>query len=172
MSDPLLIVSEIVSSAIKHPESIDIVLGPGNPDENETAQYQFLHQSPELTILRAIMPEHLKSPPHNHLVWAVIGIYRGSENNVFYRRNGDRIEEVGHHNLVAPEVTALDADVIHGISNPLAQRSYALHVYGGALANPARSVWNPFDFSEESFQLTALLKYEREMSQVTEHNAI
>ena len=172
MSDPPFVVSEILSLLIQSPESIDAFLGPGNPEENETAQYQFLHQSPELTILRVIMPEHLQSPPHNHLVWAVIGMYRGRENNVFYRRDGARIEKVGHRNLVAPEVMVLAPDTIHGISNPLAQRSYALHVYGGALANPARSLWNPFTFGEEPFRLPELLKYEREMTQVTEHNAV
>jgi predicted metal-dependent enzyme (double-stranded beta helix superfamily) len=173
MSEPTVAVNRILAEAIKDPGAIDAAIGPGDPSENESAQYHFLHQSPELTIMRVIMPEHLQSPPHNHLVWAVIGMYRGGENNVFYRRNGERIEESGRHNLSAPEVMELAADIIHGISNPLDRRSYALHVYGGSLANPARSLWNPFTLREEPFQLPAMLQYEREMMvRRLEHNAI
>jgi len=163
LSDPVRSISEMLSNAIKYPDAIDTALGLGNAIGDESAQYTFLHQSPELTILRVIMPGHLQSPPHNHLVWAVVGMYRGNENNVFYRKNDDRIELSGHRNLVAPEVMVLDADIIHGISNPLPHRSYALHVYGGTLANPARSLWNPFTLSEESFQLPVMLQYEREL---------
>ena len=163
LSDPIRTASEMLSNTIKDPDAIDTALGAGDATDNESAQYTFLHQSRELTILRVIMPGHLQSPPHNHLVWAVVGMYRGNENNVFYRKKDGRIEMSGHRNLVSPEVMVLDADIIHGISNPLPQRSCALHVYGGALANPARSPWNPFTLSVESFQLPAMLKYEREL---------
>jgi len=158
-------ICEIMSEAAAHPASIETALRPGGATAGECAQYHFLYQSSDLTILNVIMPGHLPSPPHNHLIWAVIGIYGGRENNVFYRREGDRVVEAGRRNLVAPEVMVLTPDTIHGISNPLAQRSYALHVYGGRLANPARSLWNPFTLQEELFKLSALLNYEREMIQ-------
>ncbi len=171
-SDPALAVSEILADAIADPAAIDAELGPGDPMANESAQYDFLHQSPELTILRVIMPEYLQSPPHNHLVWAVIGMYRGREDNVFYRRQDDHIAATAHRNLFAPEVLVLPADTIHGIANPLPEQSFGLHVYGGTLANPARSLWDPFTLAEKPFQLPVMLQYEREMTERAVHNAL
>jgi predicted metal-dependent enzyme (double-stranded beta helix superfamily) len=57
---------------------------------------------------------------------------------------------------------ALAADTIHHIRNPLAECPHALHVYGGNLVNPARSLWNPSTLDEERFELSALARYERE----------
>lgn len=163
---PAHAIQEIMSEAVADAAAIEAALESEAPAIGESAQYAFLHQSPDLTILKVVMPEHLSSPPHNHLVWAVIGMYKGRENNVFYRRDGERIVKAGRRNLVAPEVMVLAPDTIHGISNPLSGLSYALHVYGGTLANPARSLWNPFTLKEEPFQIPALLKYEREMAQL------
>lgn len=167
MPDPADAVRKIMSDAMTVPTSIESALGTEELNEGDSAKYVFLHQSPALTILKVVMPGNLLSPPHNHLIWAVIGIYKGRENNIFYRREGDRIVETGRRDLVAPEVMMLTPDVIHGISNPIAHQSYALHVYGGSLANPARSLWNPFTLKEEPFQIPALLNYEREMMQRT-----
>ena len=129
-----------------------------------TAQYLFLHQSPDLTILQVTTPGHLRSLPHNHLVWAVIAMYDGCERNIFYRRNSNRLIVDGEQTVAAPDIIMLPSDIVHAISNPLAQPSSALHVYGGALSNPARSMWNPFTFEEEPFDLSTLLKYEQEMN--------
>jgi hypothetical protein len=78
--------------------------------------------------------------------------------------NGFDAETDSRRNLVAPDTLLLAEDVIHGISNPIARPSHALHVYGRALANPARSLWNPFTFEEEQFRLPVLSGYEREMT--------
>ncbi len=164
--DPAQTVHAIMTRIIPDTAAIEAALGRVELQDATSAQYRFLHQSPELTVMHVTMPGHLQSPPHNHLVWAVIGIYRGRENNVFYRREHDAIAETGRRNLAAPEVMTLAPDVIHGIANPLPVPSCALHVYGGSLANPLRSLWNPFTFQEEPFQISALSRYESEMTRV------
>lgn len=161
--DPARAVHDLMSEAISEPAAIEAALGAVQLPDGSTAQYNFLHQSPELTILNVVMPGGLQSPPHNHLIWAVIGMYQGRENNVFYRREGGGIVESGKRNLRAPEVMTLPPDIIHGISNPLARQSCGLHVYGGSLSNPARSLWNPFTFKEEAFQVAAMSGYEQEL---------
>jgi predicted metal-dependent enzyme (double-stranded beta helix superfamily) len=91
-------------------------------------------------------------------------MYEGAEKNTFYRLEGHRLLETGEQTATAPEVLTLASDVIHSIANPLSQPSRALHVYGGTLANPSRSLWNPRSFAQEPFQLSALMKYEQEMN--------
>jgi predicted metal-dependent enzyme (double-stranded beta helix superfamily) len=105
-----------------------------------------------------------KSPPHNHLVWAVIGVYKGQENNVFYQRKDEIISEVGRQECHASAVITLPADKIHRIENPLPHRSCSLQVYGGALNNPARSLWNPATLQEGQFVFDTFIQYEREMT--------
>jgi len=139
-------------------------LEPLQPIDDTTPKYEFLHQSPDLTVLQVILSGCFRSPPHNHLVWAVIGMYEGSEKNIFYRKEEEHLLEDSVKYVSAPEVIMLAPDTIHGISNPSPQRSYALHVYGGAFSNPARSLWNPFTLLKEPFQPSALLKYEQEMN--------
>lgn len=126
----------------------------------KTAQYLFLHQSPDLTVVQVIVPGYLRSAPHNHLVWAVIGMYEGCESNTFYRRETGHLVATGVVDLVAPGVIDLAPDVIHSIANPCKELSLALHVYGGPLANPARSLWHPVTLQEEPFQLATLSSYE------------
>ena len=57
----------------------------------------------------------------------------------------------------------LEREIIHGIFNPSSDWSYALHVYGGKLDNPRRSLWNPFTLKEEPFRLSTFLACEKEM---------
>ena len=163
-TDPISTVHRIVRDVIEDRKSIVSALRQGRANSETTAQYIFLHQSPELTILQVITPLRFRSPPHNHLVWAVIGMYEGCEKNRFYRRDGNRLREDSVRDVTAPEAITLASDAIHGIANPLDRPSYALHVYGGALTNPERSIWNPFTFEEEPFQLATLSKYEDAMN--------
>ena len=48
--------------------------------------------------------------PHNHNIWAVIGIYSGREGNMFWRRIDEdsqgRIEAVGARSLCLGDVTS------------------------------------------------------------------
>jgi predicted metal-dependent enzyme (double-stranded beta helix superfamily) len=57
--------------------------------------------------------------PHNHGMWAVIGIYGGREDSIFWRRHPggrDRLEAVGARALSVGEADTLDDDVIHSVT--------------------------------------------------------
>ena len=121
-------------------------------------------RSPTLTVLKAAVPAMLKSPPHNHRMWAVIGVYDGQENNTFYRRSGDELEQAGGKELKTADVVVLGEDAIHAIENPLDRTSCAIHVYGGDLLDTSdRSTWNPFTFAEEAYDIKVIMKYAREL---------
>jgi len=72
--------------------------------------------------------------PHNHRMWAVIGIYTGREDNVFWRRlkgTPNKIEAAGAKALCEMDAEPLGTDIIHSVINPINKLTGAIHIYGG-----------------------------------------
>jgi predicted metal-dependent enzyme (double-stranded beta helix superfamily) len=128
--DPVNAVREIVEAAVADGPSI----GDG---------YEVLVSSPDLTIQRIPWPPGLSTSAHDHRMWAVIGVYRGSEVNHFYERTPDGLRECGVKSVTCGEVLVLDDAVIHAVENPQRETTAALHVYGGDLLGIERSAWGP-----------------------------
>lgn len=144
-------VREVVGEAVSDRSAVLAALG-----EPKQAGFKTLYRSAEITILNFTWAPLMTLMPHNHNAWAVIGIYGGREDNIFWRRvEGDRIEAAGARSLMPGCVAALGRDVIHSVTNPIAKMTAALHVYGGDFFAPGRSEWDPetleagpFDFDK------------------------
>ncbi|MBI3247549.1 MAG: hypothetical protein HYZ50_13685 [Deltaproteobacteria bacterium] len=163
---PPSVVKELLEEALRDPESITHALaafGDGKNVSDSAMGDLLIYRSPELTVLKAAVPAGFKSPPHNHLMWAVIGVYDGQENNFFYRRSGETLEAAGGRDLQASDVLVLGQEVIHAIANPLDRTSYAIHVYGGDLPGAPRRMWNPFTLKEEAFEYQTMRGYAKEL---------
>ena len=94
--------------------------------------------------------------PHNHNMWAAIGIYGGREDNTFFRRSREqpgRIEQSTGKTLVEGDVLLLGDDVIHSVENPLGKLTAAIHVYGGDFVEMPRSQWGPGEPIERPFDM-------------------
>lgn len=157
-------VKELLAEALRDPESITQALAATGSGKNvgEGAMGDLLiYRSPDLTVLKAAVPAGFKSPPHNHLMWAVIGVYDGQENNFFYRRSGETLETAGGRELRVSDVLVLGTDAIHAIANPLERTSFAIHVYGGDLPGAPRRMWNPETLQEEPFEYQRMMGYAR-----------
>jgi predicted metal-dependent enzyme (double-stranded beta helix superfamily) len=89
-------------------------------------------------------------------MWAAIGIYGGSEENVFYRRIGPTIEKSGGKSLTQRDVLLLGDDAVHSVHNPLRSHTGAIHVYGGNFIRAPRSQWPPETLIEEPYDLEAV----------------
>ena len=98
-------------------------------------------------------------------MWAVIGVYDGQENNTFYRRSGNGLEQAGDRQLRTGNVLVLGVDAIHAIENPLDRVLHAIHVYGGDLPKAQRSMWNPFTQTEEPFEYQKMLQHLRQLKE-------
>jgi predicted metal-dependent enzyme (double-stranded beta helix superfamily) len=100
--------------------------------------------------------------PHNHLMWAVIGIYTGRENNIWWRRlpadAGARIEAAGAKSLGERETEPLGRDIIHTVTNPLDRLTGAIHVYGGDFFATPRSEWDPETLVEAPFDVQTTMR--------------
>jgi hypothetical protein len=111
-------VREVVSAAVSAPAEIRHALG-----ELRRAGVNVLHQSPELTILNLIWGPQMCQLPHDHRMWAVIGIYTGREDNIFWRKPAGnpsgRIEAAGAKALSEREAVLLGPDIIHSVINPV-----------------------------------------------------
>jgi len=83
--------------------------------------------------------------PHNHRMWAVIGIYTGREDNVFWRRlkgTPNKIEAAGAKALCEMDAEPLGTDIIHSVINPINKLTGAIHIYGGDFFAVERSEWD------------------------------
>ena len=141
-------VREVVARAVSEPSSVIRALG-----EPTRGGIYVLHQSPELTVLNVVWAPWMTLLPHNHQMWAVIGIYSGREDNVFWRRvRGDpagKVEAVGARALCVRDAEPLGRDVIHSVTNPIPRLTGAIHVYGGDFFGVARSEWDPETLLEQ-----------------------
>jgi predicted metal-dependent enzyme (double-stranded beta helix superfamily) len=163
---PASAVKELLTDALHNPldvkQALDAMGQTKQVGEGRMGDF-VIHRSPDLTILRAAVPPKFKSPPHNHLMWAVIGVYEGQENNYFYRRSGESLEAAGDKQLKPSDILVLGTDVIHAIENPLDQMLYAIHVYGGDLPAAPRRMWNPTTLQEEPFEYQTMMQYARQL---------
>jgi predicted metal-dependent enzyme (double-stranded beta helix superfamily) len=164
--EPPSAIKELLEEALRAPENIKEALatigGGKNVGEGSMGDLM-IYRSSDLTILKAAVPAKFKSLPHNHLMWAVIGVYDGQENNYFYRRSRDGLEAAGGKQLRPPDVLVLGVDAVHAIENPLDRTSYAIHVYGGDLPAAPRRMWNPFTRQEEPFEYQSMMRYARQL---------
>jgi predicted metal-dependent enzyme (double-stranded beta helix superfamily) len=150
-------VREIIARAVSEPGAV--IAGLGAPTR---AEIQKLYSSAELTILNVIWGPGMTIMPHNHLMWAVIGIYTGREDNIFWRRladeDGGRIEAAGAKSLGERDVEPLGRDIIHTVTNPLPRLTGAIHVYGGDFFAASRSEWDPETLREQPFDIEKNLR--------------
>mgnify|MGYP001612370616 CR=1 FL=1 len=101
-----------------------------------------LHNSADLTVLQVVWTPGMRINPHNHNMWAVIGMYGGTEDNAFYRRTPDGLTESGAKQVHEGDVLVLGDDVIHSVANTRQNFAAAIHVYGGDFFSGDRSEWD------------------------------
>jgi predicted metal-dependent enzyme (double-stranded beta helix superfamily) len=146
---PQLAVRDVLDRAVRQPAGVLSAL----PAERAGATP--LHASDELTVLHVVWAPGMRIRPHDHLMWAAIGLYAGQEDNAFYRRSSGRMVPAGGKEVRVGEVLLLGDDAVHGVTNPLDSYTAAIHVYGGDLTTrQGRIEWNeeaqaevPYDFA-------------------------
>jgi predicted metal-dependent enzyme (double-stranded beta helix superfamily) len=145
-------VREVVARAVSDPGAV--IAGLGEPTY---AGIDKLYNGPDLTILNVVWGPRMTIMPHNHLIWAVIGVYTGREDNIFWRRRaGDgasKVEAAGAKALGAKDAEPLGRDIIHSVTNPIPRLSGAIHVYGGDFFAAERSEWNPETLGEQRYDV-------------------
>jgi predicted metal-dependent enzyme (double-stranded beta helix superfamily) len=147
--DSQLAVRDVVDRALADPTLADRLPA-------TKAGLNVLYNAPDLTVLNVIWPPHMSLFPHDHRMWAVIGIYGGREDNAFYRRDGASIVASGGKQLFAGDVLMLGDQTIHAVDNPARAYTGALHIYGGDFIEKPRSQWDPERLEEAPWDLAAV----------------
>ena len=165
-SAPTKAVRETVARAVSDSSALEKILG-----TPEQGGIQRIHVSDELTILNVIWAPRMTLMPHNHNMWAVIGVYGGREDNIFWRRIKDdsagRIEAAGAKSLGPADVRPLGEDIIHSVTNPTAKLTAAIHVYGGDFFTTDRSEWETEGLEERPYDVNKAIKLFEEANKWT-----
>ena len=143
-SDPQAAVLEVLAKAVHQPSAMLAAVG-----EPCRAGISVMHRSDTLTIFNAAWTPQMNLMPHNHLMWANIGIYTGREDNIFWRRTSAGIEAHGAQALFAGDVARLPVDAVHSVTNPLLRFTGGIHIYGGDFFDISRSQWDAETLEEQ-----------------------
>lgn len=132
-----------------------------------------LFRSDDLTVLNVTLAPGLMTIPHDHAMWAVVGIYQGEEVNTFYRPAADgegagasdgALAESNHRSVPAGEAILLGEAVVHAIHNPLPSPTLGLHVYGGDLLGASRRMWDPGLAGAHAYDIPQFYRWSRELA--------
>jgi predicted metal-dependent enzyme (double-stranded beta helix superfamily) len=143
-TDAQVAVNEVLAKAVSTPDSVLAALG--KPDK---AGLNVLLKSPTLTIFAATWTPQMNLMPHDHLMWANIGIFTGREDNIFWKRTSVGIEAFGADALFEKDTAMLPEDALHSVTNPLLRFTGGIHIYGGDFFNTTRSQWDPETLEEQ-----------------------
>lgn len=149
-AEPRRAMREVLERALSSPGSVAEALAP------KEAGFSLLHHTAELTVLHVVWAPKMDIYPHDHRMWAAIGIYAGVEDNAFYRREApgaSTLTESGGKRLGVGDTVVLGDDTIHGVVNPSDGLTGAIHVYGGDFVNQPRSQWGPGPRQERPYDI-------------------
>ena len=90
------------------------------------------------------------TPIHDHLTWALIGVYDGEEREALFRRTDDgsnlkiaKIEKVSEKINTKGHVTVLGHRGIHRVDNISGKPTTSIHVYGRDIGHAERHSYDP-----------------------------
>jgi predicted metal-dependent enzyme (double-stranded beta helix superfamily) len=156
---------EVVARAVTEPAAVLKRLG-----EPKLGHVDTLYQGNDLTILNVVWPPLFTIMPHEHRMWAVIGVYAGAEDNMYWRRvsvpgrgpGSSKIEAVGACSLRVGDAEPLGRDIVHSVTNPIEKLTGAIHLYGGDFFAVTRSEWDPETRMERAYDIDKNLRLFRE----------
>lgn len=146
---------DVVARAVSDPAAVIAAIGTPDPKGID-----IIHRSDDLTVINVFWAPKMVIMPHNHEMWAVIGVYDGCEDNILWRRLPDaprRVEAAGAKSLRAGDTLAMGADIIHSVVNPVARITGAIHVYGGDFFATPRSEWDPESLDERPYDMEKVM---------------
>lgn len=151
--DARLAVKEVLARATADPVAMARALPP------ERAGITKLHVAPEVTVLQVVWAPGMSFGPHDHRMWAAIGIYTGGEDNSFFRRSNGTLTASGGKQLRPGDVALLGDDTIHAVANPTTEFTGSIHIYGGDFFATERSEWRGDPYREQPYDVDYVLRY-------------
>jgi len=164
-------VEEVLARVISDSAAIEAAIG----HPRDLAVFSTWFNSEELTLLHIVWPPAIDLMPHDHLMWAAIGLYAGREDNRLFRPLPDgSIEHRRTKTLRSGDSLLLGDDAIHAVANPSREWTGAIHVYGGDFFRGGNRTWSdpgqasmPYDVDvqREALNHAAIQAKKRELSE-------
>jgi predicted metal-dependent enzyme (double-stranded beta helix superfamily) len=135
--DPIAGVMEVLGAFLHQPH-LEHQLG-----RADRSTYEAVYRGHDLLVLHGVVPPTPKPvDPHDHRMWAAIGVYQGEEDNQLFARTDDgALEPTERFSVSAGQVRPLDPSTIHSVHAAGGRYLGAVHVYGGDLFGTPRSTW-------------------------------
>jgi 3-mercaptopropionate dioxygenase len=112
-----------------------------------------LLQMPEdeaYSIIGGVWHPGQTTPIHDHLTWALIGVYDGEEREALFRRKDDgsnprlaKIQQFSERVNKKGHVTVLGHTGIHRVDNISLKPTTSVHIYGRDIGNAERHSYDP-----------------------------
>jgi predicted metal-dependent enzyme (double-stranded beta helix superfamily) len=92
-----------------------------------------------LSLFSLVVPPGAMTPVHDHLAWGLVGLYRGSQDEEFYRPGHGALDPVRRRPLAPGDFYRLlpPRDDVHRVRTTSPQTSVSIHL----LANDTGCVW-------------------------------
>ncbi|HTX11374.1 MAG TPA: hypothetical protein VME22_22325 [Solirubrobacteraceae bacterium] len=92
-----------------------------------------------LSLFSLVVPAGAMTPVHDHLAWGLVGIYRGNQDEEFYRPGDGQLELVRQRPLAPGDFYTLlpPRDDVHRVRTTSEETSVSIHL----LANDTGCVW-------------------------------
>ncbi len=110
----------------------------------------YMPEDEAISIIGGVWQPRQTTPIHDHLTWALIGVYDGEETESIYKRTDDgsdpkiaRIEKVSDRKNGKGHVTVLGHRGIHRVSNLSERPTRSIHVYGRDIGHTQRHSYDP-----------------------------
>ena len=102
------------------------------------------------SIIGGVWRPGQSTPIHDHLTWALIGVYEGEERETLFRRIDDgsnlkkaKLEKVNERSNKKGHVTVLGHSGIHRVDNVSLKAAFSIHIYGRDIGNTERHSYDP-----------------------------
>ena len=92
-----------------------------------------------LSLFSLVVPSESETPVHDHLAWGLVGLYRGTQDEEIFERDGDGLRLVERRALGPGDFYALipPRDDIHRVRTTSAETFVSIHL----LTNDTGCVW-------------------------------
>lgn len=146
-------IEQILARVISNPSAIENSLG----HPKDMPVFSTWHNSEDLTILHVVWPPKVDLIPHDHMMWASIGLYGGREDNKLFRSLPDGgLEHRSSKIMRTGDTILLGKDTVHAVANPSKEWTGAIHIYGGDFFRDGRRQWPSEAGPDEAFDIDLL----------------
>ncbi len=110
----------------------------------------YMPKDESFSVVGGVWKPGQTTPIHDHLTWALVGIYEGEEREALFKRLDDgsnqrraKLKIVRERANGKGHVTVLGAAGIHRVDNVSSEAALSIHVYGRDIGNAERHSYDP-----------------------------